>query len=161
MFCRSFGDGVIVPDATSDEYTACSAANQSISGEPKGRPLCVHRLYARALTNSSRLSPRKSGMSTNGCCLSGGRDSSGIAVPPIWICGSDPRPAPIVRSIVTIPRMQCLYDGVEANLKVHRQDGASCHRMKGASSGTIASACHGTRRGVKSATGRLAGREAL
>ena len=32
--------------------------------------------------------------------------------------------------------------------KAHRQDGASCHRMNGASSGTNAPTCRGARRGV-------------
>ena len=31
MFCGSFRDVVIIPDATNDVYTACSAANQSTS----------------------------------------------------------------------------------------------------------------------------------
>lgn len=36
----------------------------------------------------------------------------------------------------------------KVKLKVHRQDGASCHRIQGASSGTSAASCRGTRRGV-------------
>ena len=35
-FIPSFADWVIKPDANNDEYTVCSARNQSASGEPKG-----------------------------------------------------------------------------------------------------------------------------
>src|ERR1700739_518564 len=75
MFCGAFGDGVIIPDSTNDAYTACSAANQSTSGESKGSPLCSQSLYASFSTNSCRLSYGKSGMSSSGCCLSSGRNS--------------------------------------------------------------------------------------
>ena len=74
---------------------------------------------------------------------------------------SGPDLAPAVWSTVTILRVQCPPSGVAAFLEVHRQDGASCHRMKGASSGTNADTCRGTRRGVWSATGRPTGTEAL
>ena len=46
IFCGSFEDGVIMPDATNDACTGGSAANQSTSGEPSGRPLCTQSLTA-------------------------------------------------------------------------------------------------------------------
>ena len=41
-----FAAGVIKPDASNNEYTACSARNQSVSCEPEGRPLSSQGLQA-------------------------------------------------------------------------------------------------------------------
>src|SRR5580693_72478 len=81
MFCWLFGDEVIIPASANDAYTACSAANQSTSGEPKGRPRLSQSLYASFAMNSCRFSPRKSVVSSSAGCASGVRDSSGIVVP--------------------------------------------------------------------------------
>jgi hypothetical protein len=68
--CRLLADGETSPDATRDWYKACSAANQSMSGEPSGLPLSSQFWKASFATNSCRLSPGKSGVSSTHCCPS-------------------------------------------------------------------------------------------
>jgi hypothetical protein len=59
MVWSPFNGRSIIPDATNDSYTACSTANQSISGEPNGHSLRIQGLYASSSTNSCRLSWNK------------------------------------------------------------------------------------------------------
>ena len=63
-------DGETNPEATRDWYKACSAANQSMSGEPSGLALPSQFWKASFATNSYRLSPRKSGVSSVRSCPS-------------------------------------------------------------------------------------------
>src|SRR5579862_161398 len=149
MSCSEFGEGTTKPDAANDAYIACSAANQSTSGEPNGRPLLSQSSYASFATNSCRSSPRKSVVSSRGCCLSDGRDFSGIVVPPRFGSAgvqSQPRSHRLMNRYNPSDVMPC--PSIAENFKVHRQGDASYHRMKGASSGTEAPTCCGTMRGV-------------
>jgi len=104
LFCyvlRGIRRGVTKPDATNDEYTARSAANQSTSGEPNGRPLPSQSLYASFATNSCRSSPRRSVVNSIGCCLSGDLSLLSIGLVPRILTERDSsQTAFVIRSLV-------------------------------------------------------------